>query len=295
MPDSVLQPVRLKFWGVRGSIPVPGPATASIGGNTACVELRADGDILILDAGTGIRPLGLALDQEFKGTSLALTLLISHTHWDHIQGLPFFQPAYRAQNHLRILGCKPPAKGLREVLFNQMGNDYFPVAMSDMAANITIAEINAPEFSIGHVKIRPFRVNHPGAALGYRMETARGSIVYIPDCDPAGWNAAPAGSDADVTEPRLIEFIRDANVLIFDGQYDRPEYDGRCDWGHACLEETVNLAVAAGVKQLYIFHHDPEHDDAQVLQMLAAARKQAESGGSSLRIEVAREGLEVLL
>ncbi|MEI8342395.1 MAG: MBL fold metallo-hydrolase [Verrucomicrobiota bacterium] len=302
MSDPITQPILLKFWGVRGSVPAPGPSTASIGGNTACVELRSGDDILILDAGTGIRSLGLVLDEEFKGAELDLTLLLSHTHWDHIQGLPFFQPAYRAQTHLRILGCKPPVKSLRDTLFAQMGSDNFPVSMADMPANITIAEINAPVFSIGRVQVLSGRVNHPGAALGYRLNTGRGTIVYVPDCEPVGWNAASGdarpvtpGPLFNATGAGLLEFIRGADVLIFDGQYDRREYDGRIGWGHACVDDTVELAMAAGVQQLFIFHHDPEHDDERVLQMLSDARKKTAEAGNPLKIEIAREGLEVLL
>ena len=302
MPDPVIPPVRLKFWGVRGSVPAPGHATASIGGNTACVELRADGELIILDAGTGIRPLGLALDAEFKGAPLDLTLLLSHTHWDHIQGFPFFQPAYLAQNHLQVLGCPPPKRSLGEALCGQMESAYFPVPMAELSAQITIAEITTPGFSVGRVGIRAARVNHPGAALGYRLETSRGVIVYIPDCEPAGWNAEPAsprpdvdGSFTDATGPGLLEFVRGADILIFDSQYDHLEYAGRIGWGHACLDDTVDLAISANARRLYLFHHDPRHSDARVQQMLAGARHRAAVAGSPLQIEVAREGLEVSL
>jgi len=300
MPDPATHPVRLKFWGVRGSVPAPGSSTVSIGGNTACVELRVDDNIFIFDAGTGIRPLGLALQEEFKESPLDLTLLISHTHWDHIQGLPFFKPAYATKNHLRIFGCNSPSGSLRESLCGQMESAYFPVSMAELSANITVSEIKTSEFFIGRVKIRAARVNHPGVALGYRLETGRGTIVYIPDCEPAGWNTAHVsslyvGTFTDATGSGLLEFIRSADILILDGQYDREEYADRVGWGHACLDDTVKLAVAAGVKQLYIFHHDPGHDDARVLQMLAGARSQAAVAGSPLTIEVAREGLEVLL
>lgn len=293
--------VRLKFWGVRGSAPVPGPSTVSIGGNTTCLELRADGEILILDAGTGIRALGIALEEEFKGAPLNLTLLLTHTHWDHIQGLPFFRPAYSTKNQIRILGCKCPGMGLDKALESQMGSTYFPIPMAEMSANIAVEEINAPGFSLGPVNVHAARVNHPGAALGYRLETGRGTVVFIPDCDPAGWDATPGlsrpavESFIDATGPGLADFIRGADILIFDSQYDRHEYKGKDGWGHACIDDTVELAMAADVKKLFLFHHDPGHDDPRILEMLANARKQSSAAGNRLIIEAASEGLEVLL
>ena len=302
MPDPSAPLVRVKFWGVRGSLPSPGPATTSVGGNTACVEIRVDDRIIILDAGTGIRELGVALGEEFKETPLDLALLISHTHWDHIHGLPFFQPAYRAGNRLRIFGCKSPGMGLGEALSRQMEPAWFPVPMASMPADITVTELNTATISIGPVEIRVARVNHPGAALGYRLQTGRGAIVYIPDCEPAGMDAPPVpcgaaapGPFIDATGPGLVEFIRDADLLIMDGQYDRREYVERTGWGHACIEDTVAAAASANVKQLCIFHHDPGHDDARVLQKIAGARQQAQEAGSPLKIEAAREGMEIFL
>ena len=197
MPDPATEPVRLKFWGVRGSIPVPGPSTAAIGGNTACVEVRAGSDFFILDAGTGIRLLGLALDEEFKSSPLELTLLLSHTHWDHIQGIPFFRPAYMKQNRLRILGCNSQGVSLRETLGGQMAAAYFPIPMSVMSARITIDEIKAPEFSIGSVKIRVARINHPGLPHPSPARPGRSSTQPALDCwsssaMPMSWFLTPS-------------------------------------------------------------------------------------------------------
>jgi phosphoribosyl 1,2-cyclic phosphodiesterase len=280
-------PVRLKFWGVRGSLPTPGPSTVFYGGNTSCVEVRAGGEIIILDAGTGLRPLGLALQDEFKGAPVRVTLVISHTHWDHIQGFPFFLPAYQAQNRVRVLGYEGAKKSLAATLAGQMEGSYFPVALDEMPGHIVIEELDGPEFSIGPVRCLSARMNHPGVTMGYRLFTAGGSIVYIPDNEPA-W---PARHHPASSREAFLEFIRGAEALICDAQYAADEYPAHAGWGHGCVDEVVGLAVAAEVRRLYLFHHDPGHDDAWIGRMLEHARRL--SAGSPLRIEAAREGMEI--
>jgi CheY-like chemotaxis protein len=175
---------RIKFWGVRGSIPVPGPSTIGYGGNTTCVEVRTNGDIIILDAGSGIRELGLALEQEFRSAPINLTLLLTHTHWDHIQGLPFFLPAYKAKNSIRVLGYEGARAGLATILAAQMEVPFFPVSWRDLPGTIKIQELKKMEFSIGKVRVRARFVNHPGVCAGYRLFTKEGSIAFLPDNEP---------------------------------------------------------------------------------------------------------------
>ncbi|TMP95413.1 MAG: response regulator [Verrucomicrobia bacterium] len=177
-------PARIRFWGVRGSIPVPGKGTVRYGGNTSCVEVRADGEIIILDAGTGIRLLGLALDKEFGPRSMKLTLLISHTHWDHIQGLPFFSPAYNEKNVIRVLGYEGARAGLATILAGQMETPFFPVSLRELPSHLAIEELKEAEFQIGKVEVRSKFANHPGICAGYRLSAGSGSIAYFPDNEP---------------------------------------------------------------------------------------------------------------
>jgi len=292
-------PARVKFWGVRGSIASPGPETVFYGGNTSCVELRADGEIIVLDAGTGIRQLGLALAQEFDGEPLNVTLLLTHTHWDHIQGFPFFVPAYNPKNTVRILGYEGARQGLAATLGAQMESPYFPVGMRELPGNISIEELRDMEFSVGAVRVQAMFVNHPGICVGYRLFTSAGSVVFIPDNEPFHrLRAQPADADATAItfaedqDAKLIEFIRGADVLIMDSQYDATEYESHIGWGHSCVDDVAEMATRAGVKQLFLFHHDPTHDDERVSRMLAHARQLV---GNGTLVEAAREGLEVVL
>ena len=292
-------PPRLKFWGVRGSIASPGPDTVFYGGNTSCLEVRADGEIIVLDAGTGIRLLGLALTKEFNGKPLNVTLLLTHTHWDHIQGFPFFVPAYNPKNAVRILGYEGARQGLAATLGTQMESPYFPVGIKELPGNIQIEELRDMEFNVGAVQVRAMFVNHPGICVGYRLTTSGGSIVYIPDNEPFyRLRAQPVDVDlralefAKEQDAKLVEFIRGADVLVMDSQYDAAEYETHVGWGHSCVDDVADLATRAGVKQLFLFHHDPQHDDEHISRMLAHARQLV---GNGTLVEAAREGLEIVL
>src|SRR2546422_5343376 len=168
-------PPRIKLWGVRGSLPLPGPSTVRYGGNTSCVEVRADGEIIVLDAGTGIRALGLALEKELGPETIKLTLLITHTHWDHIQGLPFFSLAYNSKNLIRILGYEGARAGLGAILAGQMETPLFPVSLRELPSHLAIEELKDMEFHIGKVKVEAKFVNHPGICAGYRLFTSGGA------------------------------------------------------------------------------------------------------------------------
>ena len=296
----------VRFWGVRGSLPTPGPTTVFYGGNTSCVEVRADSAVIILDAGSGIRCLGNALAAEFKGRPLETTLLLTHTHWDHIQGFPFFSPAYNPNNKLRVMSYEGAHKGLEKTLSIQMESPFFPISMHQMPGHITVGEIKAMEFQLGEVKAQAAIVNHPGTCVGYRLNTAAGSVAFLPDNELfhrlKAVGATKPGTEypareefAKFQEQKFVDFLKEVDVLILDAQYDEAEYLTKIGWGHSCVDDSVALAVAAGAKTLFLFHHDPLHDDDKITKMVARARGLAKHLGSSIHIDAAREGLEINL
>jgi phosphoribosyl 1,2-cyclic phosphodiesterase/CheY-like chemotaxis protein len=301
-------PAMVRFWGVRGSIPTPGAATVRYGGNTACVEVRAGGQIIILDAGTGIAPLGAHLVNEFRGRPFHVTLLISHTHWDHIQGFPFFEPAYNPQNRVRIVGYKGAREGLESTLSGQMESPYFPISMAEMPSNILIEEMRDLKFNIGPVEVEATYLNHPGLCMGFRINTSGGAIAYLPDNEPyqrfkyhsqtgdPAANVSPEAVEyARRQDQRIIDFVSGAEVLIIDSQYDATEYQNRIGWGHGCVDDVVALALSAKVKRLFLFHHDPRHDDDHMNRMVEWGRNFVQMLGESVEVQAAQEGLEIVL
>ena len=264
---------------MRGSIPTPGPATVRYGGNTSCVEVRSGNDIIILDAGSGLRPLGRALLAEFKNRPLSLTLLLTHTHWDHIQGLPFFAPIYQPHCRLRILGCEGARQGLVRALTGQMESTYFPVPFARLPSNIEIEELKDFNFAIGLIGVRAQRANHPGRCVGYRLSSPGGSIAFFPDAE----------SRRKREDRELVDFLRGVDVLILDSQYDAAEYKAHIGWGHGCVDDSVALALQAGVRQLYLFHHDPDHGDKKIDALVKHARLMVRKRGGKLRVQAAQE------
>ncbi len=298
------QAIRLRFWGVRGSIPTPGPATVHFGGNTSCVEIRIGSQIIILDAGTGLRLLGRHLIAEFGEQPLDLTLLLTHTHWDHIQGLPFFMPVYKPQNRLRILGYEGARPGLEHVLTCQMESPYFPIALREVPANIQVQELKELSFQLGPVRAQACFAYHPGICVGYKLSALSGSVAFFPDNElrHGGQTTAPglhvsSGSVefARQENDKLVQFLHGTDVLIMDAQYDSEEYRAHIGWGHGCVDEVLALAVAAEVKQLFLYHHDPDHDDAKIAAMRDHARQWVARQKAGLQVDAAREGLVVEL
>ena len=243
------------------------------------------GEIIVLDAGTGLRGLGRSLLREFKGKPLNLTLLLTHTHWDHIHGLPFFGPIYDSGCRLRILGSKGTRKGLINALAGQMESTYFPVPFHRLPSNIEIQELKDLHFDVGPVSVQALPAHHPGLCVGYRLASAGVSVAFFPDTEPRG-----SGQDG-----KMIDFVRDADLLILDSQYDAAEYRQHVGWGHGCVDDSVALAARAGVKHLSLFHHDPDHNDRWIDRSVAHARRLVARRRAKLRVDAAREGTMIRL
>ncbi len=305
-PRETLRPTKVRFWGVRGSIPSPGESTRRYGGNTTCVEVRVGNRVIVLDAGSGIRRLGQSLMGEFNGNPLEVALLMSHTHWDHIQGFPFFIPAYSPKVHVRLFGYEGAVHGLRAALFEQMQSAFFPVKLNQMASHVTFEELDAMHFDLGGITVNAAYTNHPGICLGYRIATPSGDIVFMPDHEAferhererqkaEGISEPAAAEFARQQDEKMIAFARDAAIIIADAQYTPEEYPSRRGWGHTCYEDTVSNALRANARRLFLFHHDPDRDDAQIDAIVARCREIVAKAGSDLKVDAAREGLEVVL
>lgn len=306
--------MKVKFWGVRGSIPVPGRATSRYGGNTSCVEVRPKGDApIIIDAGTGLRRLGKSLMEERFGDGRgSATILISHTHWDHVQGLPFFSPAYRAGNQIGIFARQRDLH--LEAVFSQQNNSrYFPVPLSSLEADMSFHEIiEGQQFDIGRARVSCTRLNHPWIAMAYRVEVDGAAVVYCADTAPFtdilfGREfivKAPSLDEplpADVVEELgkmragVVALARDADLLIYDTQFTQTEYLQRPHWGHSHPDDAIQIARDAGAKQLCLFHHAPLRSDDENDAILAMYREVALVGDQPLTLVSAYEGLEIAL
>jgi diguanylate cyclase (GGDEF)-like protein len=283
--------MQVRFWGTRGSIAAPGANTARFGGNTSCVEVRAsDGTVIILDCGTGARELGLHLAQTMPHP-IRLHLFIGHTHWDHIQGFPFFVPAFLPGSELNIYAPLGFQRGLEEAMAGQMEYSYFPVKMRDLRSRIHFTELDEGFFRVGGVLVETQFLNHTAPTIAYRMTSDGATIAYATDHEPF-WNASGRVSQHPGDE-RHIAFLKGANLVIHDAQYTDAEYRDKVGWGHSSIEYAVDVALAAGVERLVLFHHDPSHDDATMEQMETMARAHVGRRGQALDVLAAREGLEL--
>lgn len=295
--------IKIKFWGVRGSIPSPGPKTIYYGGNTSCVEIQFPGKPkFILDAGSGIRELGKELLQ--SSNPVKAYIFISHFHWDHIQGLPFFKPAFKPGNHFIIYGCDEPNVNLSEIISMQMNPTYFPLAVEDMRAHVEFRTVQEETFMVEGVEVKTKFLNHPGYALGYRFTLQGKSIVYISDNEPFVHPLIDDGSDKEQSDSiaarfekfvedlsdELVRFVEGANILIHDTQYFPEEYERKRTWGHSPLDYTVDIAIRAKIKKLVLFHHDPDHDDDTIHKMVQQSRDLLKRNNNGIVCEAAREG-----
>ncbi|MCA3015633.1 MAG: MBL fold metallo-hydrolase [Myxococcaceae bacterium] len=288
----------VRFWGVRGSIPTPGPRTRRYGGNTSCYEMRSDTTVLIFDAGTGLRELGLSLVRSPPPAGLELHLFLSHPHWDHIQGFPFFTPAYLPTTTIHVYGSEKNEN--YQLLSGQMANAYFPVAFKDLSARIVPRSFTGDVVQAGDFVVRRFDQRHPGGSSGFRVEREGRVVVFATDCeldqlllDPAAARDRP---DARRTLPAsVLAPMRDADLLIADAQYTDEEYPKRVGWGHARANTVVDLALQAGVRQLALTHHDPMHSDRDVDAMVLTAVERVRAAGAELEVFGAREGVTLRL
>jgi phosphoribosyl 1,2-cyclic phosphodiesterase len=294
--------MKIRFWGTRGSIPTPGPLTVRYGGNTACVEVRRGTEILIFDAGTGIRALGLSLLREFPGRPLTVHLFVSHTHWDHIQGFPFFAPANSRSTTIHVYGAPGQGHSLEKVLRGQMDADYFPVGLRDLAATIYVQEMRGREIQVGDLRVGAFYLNHPGMTLGYRVTSADRRFVYATDHEPYAETLSHVGGRGDEgraygarLDAALVDFVGGADLYVGDAQFSDEEYGARIGWGHSSVGATVAIGLAAQAKALALFHHDPLHDDRAMEGMQRAAREMIAVRGASMQCFAAAEGQTLTL
>lgn len=252
--------IRLKLWGVRGSLPAPGPQTKIFGGNTSCLEVRCGDEIFIFDAGSGIRELGSEL---MKSMPVKARLFFTHYHWDHVLGFPFFIPAYVPGNDIQVYGEKKGDLSPEQILAGQMSYPYFPVSLESMRSSMSY-HVLAPNETIvfGEVTLKTHRLNHPFDAIGYRIEYRGSSFAYISDYEHF--------SHAD--QP-LIDFVHGVDGMVYDSAFSDAEYATKQGWGHSTWQEGIKLAQAGEVKLLIISHHEPTHDDKHMAQVEKDARK----------------------
>jgi phosphoribosyl 1,2-cyclic phosphodiesterase len=273
--------MRVKFWGVRGSTPTPQTENLRYGGNTSCVEVRVGDEIYIFDCGTGFRVLGRELGREFGDRPFAAHVFVSHFHWDHIQGMPFFRPLYDSPNSQLIFHSSSRTRGLEQVMAEQMAAPYFPVNLNQMKAKRDFYNIDNGCLPMQDgTRIKTAWLNHPQGCMGFRLETKEGVLVYATDNEPGD-------PEFDKAVRKLAE---GADILIYDAQYLPEEYEARRrGWGHSHWREAVNVVMESGAKELILYHHDPDHTDAIVDKVVTDARNYYP------KVRAAAEGMEIKL
>lgn len=296
------------FWGVRGSIPSPGPRTVRYGGNTTCIEVRSKDDTLIvLDAGTGLYPLAqdLMARRARDGRAIEAHLLITHSHWDHIHGLPFFSPLFVKDSRVCLVGARDPATGhgIEHVMNVQLQNSYFPVGEESMDATIAYRTLlpGAP-FAVGEAQVRSVTMNHPVLNLGYRIESGGKSMFFTGDHEPFH-NRHPPGSrehadcEAGIArhQDRIDDAMRGVDALVVDCSYTREEYPAKLGWGHGHFDAALEMALRVGARALYCTHHEPARSDDELEDVFAQALARFDGRLGTLAVRLAREGMEVVL
>jgi len=288
----------VKFWGTRGSIPTPGARTRRYGGNTSCVEVRTEDAIFICDGGTGLRELGIDLSRRYPSQPLTLHMFFSHPHWDHIQGFPFFAPVYAPTNTIYVYGASKGDHSIADLLSGQMQSSYFPVDFKDLSGKIIAAELDGGSATVHDVRVTAFRQQHPGGSLGFIFEHDARKVVYSTDNELDKMLPDP---DAVLRDPwalrklpdEMVEAARGADLLIADAQYTDGEYAPKVGWGHPRASTVVDWAVAAGVKHVALYHHDPMHADRDVEAKVDSCNERAKRHGAKLTVFAAREGMEL--
>lgn len=290
--------MKVKFWGVRGSIPTPGPETIKYGGNTTCLQVTTDdGDLIILDAGTGIRALATHLPPQLPGPA---HILISHTHWDHIHGLPFFSPLFVPGNHIKIYGGRDAntGEGIERALNVQLQYCYFPIIEAELKAEVEYVTVKAMQsFKVGSATITPHLMHHPVINFGYRIDCDGKSLFFTGDYEPLLNNFAPESAEfathqqmIERSQEELLQAISRVDALVIDSSYTLEEYKSRQGWGHGTHQSSMELAKKARVKKLYFTHHEPTRSDTE---LEAIAKNLIKDDGFEQFL--AYEGLEILL
>ena len=281
--------MQVRFWGTRGSIAVPGEKTSKYGGNTSCVEVRAeDGTVIVLDCGTGARELGQSLLNSAV-RPLRLHVFIGHTHWDHIQGFPFFAPAFLPDTELNVYAPAGFQRRVEDAIAGQMQYSYFPITLRDLRSRIHFTELEEGFFRVGEVLVQTQYLNHTAQTLAYRLSSGGATVAYVTDHEPFWKPKGPTFHHPG--DQRHLSFLEGADLIIHDAQYSAEEYAGKIGWGHSTVEYATDIALATGSSRLALFHHDPSHDDETVARLEATARERAAAGSRSLEVFAAREGL----
>lgn len=293
--------MKVKFWGVRGSIPAPGPNTVRYGGNTTCIEVRSDDDdLIILDGGSGIFPLAQSL---LKSLPITAHIFNTHSHWDHIQGLPFFIPIFIPGNNISLYGAFDPisGEGPERIMNVQMQYSFFPVREVEMKSRIEyVTAMPFEPIMVGRTKITPTMLNHPVVNLGYRVESNGKSVFFTGDHEPYVNIYAPEDERNEeygqlIADQKsfVVEAVRGADVLIADSSYTIEEYPAKLGWGHGTFDSCMELAIAADVKILYCTHHEPTRSDDDLERAFAAALARHANALNGLDVRLAREGDEL--
>ncbi len=287
----------VRFWGTRGSIATPGPTTLRYGGNTSCVEVRtADGTVLVLDAGTGAHALGRELVA--SGEPTRGHLLIGHTHWDHIQGFPFFRPLFQDAGSWEIYAPGRRGRQLETALAGQMDYEYFPINLDELDADVHLHDLGEGVFQAGSVRVTTRYMNHPALTLGYRLEADGAVLVYATDHEPHSLHpmgAPPGIAPIHHEDKRHVQFLEDADLLIHDAQFELDEFPERQGWGHSPVERVVDYALLARARRLAFFHHDPCRTDTEIDAMTEKARERVAARVDAPEIFAAAEGQEIEL
>ncbi len=307
--------MKLRFWGVRGSVPTPGPKTVKYGGNTSCIEIRGDkNELLIIDAGTGLRELGnYLISNDLPEGPLHINILLTHTHWDHIQGFPFFGPAFIPSSKINFHGpVNAMGKKLEEIVSGQMAYSYFPIKLNELRADIKFKEIREEEFELGPFKVSTCYLNHPILCLGYRITYKNKTIVTLYDNEPYRNIFAEKRSEQEnhdhfddeaiheaeqyvkAQNQKILDFAEGTDLLVFDAQYTQEEYKTKVGWGHSTIEHAIQAGIFTRCKKLALFHHDPVRSDKELDALqVQTIDKAKQMGDNNIIVFFARERLEV--